>query len=203
MTNARGLDVSDWQGSFDWRGHPDINFAAAKAYEAGVGEDPQFAANWSDMWTTFGGKIPRIAYCYGHPADSVSAQATTLVQLVRDHRLMLGDHFALDMEAGPGESTPDGLPAAEVARWSAEFSHLVNKAALLHRCFGYCSADVTWGWGLWPAWTADWGVSTPRVAAPWKTWHIWQVSGTGTDLDQWNGDKAQMLDFCRMPTDRR
>ena len=32
---------------------------------------------------------------------------------------------------------------------------------------------------------------------------MWQTSGTGTDLDQYNGGKAEMLDWMLMPADRR
>lgn len=197
MSNAQGLDVSKWQGTFDWRGHPDISFAAAKCYEAGAGEDPMFAANWKDMWTTFGGKLVRLAYLFGHPGDSMAAQADTFVQLVRDHGLMEGDHFALDLEVTDGQS------AADVVKFARQFSARVNKAALRHRCFGYTFADFEAPWGTWPLWVADWGVAAPTVPRPWTRYWIWQRSGTGLDLDQWNGDKEQMLNFCRMPADRR
>lgn len=202
MTNAQGLDVSRWNGAFDWRGHPSIAFAAAKASEH-TAADPDFAANWADMKTTFDNKIVRIAYCYAHPGDAMAPQADYLVQLVKDHGLQPGDHFALDMEAGQGQATPDNVAVPEVRAWARAFSRRVNVAAPEHRCFGYCSADAGWGWGLWPAWTADWGVSSPRVASPWTRWWIWQKSADGTDLDEFAGDRGKLLDFCRMPGDRR
>jgi GH25 family lysozyme M1 (1,4-beta-N-acetylmuramidase) len=197
MTNAQGLDVSRWQGSFDWRGHPGISFAGAKAYEAGAGEDPEFAANWRDMWQAFGGKLARISYAFFHPADSVAAQAATLVQLTRDHGLQLGDHFACD-----GEVT-DGLPADEVVRACREFSHLVNKAAPEHRCLAYTFRDFPAPWGTWPLWLAAPGTTDPVVPAPWKRWWIVQYQQTGLDLDEFCGPEDALLSFMRMPADRR
>ena len=197
MSNARGLDVSSWQGAFDWRGHPDITFAAAKCYEAGAGEDPQFARNWSDMWTTFSGKIPRIAYCFGHPGDSAVTQADVLVQLTRDHGLQAGDHLALDLEV------TDGISVPEVVSWARVFSRRVNDLTPGHHCFSYTFADFAAPWGRWPLWVADWDVAGPRVPPPWKRWRLWQSAVRGTDLDQYNGDKAAMLDWMLMPADRR
>jgi lysozyme len=197
MSNAQGLDVSVWNGSFDWRGHPDISFAAAKCYEAGAGEDPMFAANWSDAWTTFGGKIVRISYGFGHPGDSVTAQATTLVQLTRDHGLQLGDHFCLDLEV------TDGVAPAEVVQWARAYSHLVNKLAPEHRCFGYTFSDFAAPWGTWPLFIANTGVSEPKVPLPWTRWWVWQYSQRGLDLDVFAGNKEELLAFCRMPSDRR
>ena len=197
MSNAQGVDVSRWQGNFDWRGHPDIAFAGAKCYEAGAGEDPMFAANWHDMWTTFGGRVVRIAYCFFHPGDSVAAQATTFVQLTRDHGLQLGDHFACD-----GEVT-DGLPAPQVKAACRAFSHLVNKAAPEHRCIAYTFRDFGAPWGTWPLWLASPGDMNPAVPAPWKRWWFLQYSQTGLDLDEFAGDRERLLGFARMPADRR
>lgn len=197
MSNARGLDVSVWNGAFPWRGYPGIDFAAAKAYEAGAGEDPMFSANWSDMWTAFGGKLVRIAYGFGHPGAAVAPQATTLVQLVRDHGLQLGDHFMLDLEV------TDGVPPGDVVRWAREFSHLVNRQAPEHRCLGYTFPDFAAPWGTWPLFIANTGVSQPAVPPPWTRWWFWQFSQRGLDLDEFCSDKEALLNFMRMPADRR
>lgn len=196
MSNAQGLDVSTWQGAFDWRGHPLISFAGAKACEHNV-TDPQFARNWADMKDSFGNKLVRIAYCFAHPGEAMAPQADTLVQLVRDHGLQQGDHFALDLEV------TDGCKPAEVVAFAREFSHRVNKAAPAHRCFGYTFTDFAAPWGLWPAWIADYGTTTARVPPPWTTWWLWQFRGSPLDLDQFNGDKERLLNFARMPGDRR
>jgi lysozyme len=197
MSNAQGLDVSSWQNAFDWRGHPGLDFAAAKAYEAGSGEDPQFARNWDDMWSAFGGRLVRIGYCFGHPGDSPVTQADVFVQLVRDHGLRAGDHFALDLEV------LDGQPVPEVTRWARIFSRRVNDLTPGSHCFAYTFADFAAPWGHWPLWEADWNAPAPRVPAPWKTWKLWQSAVRGTDVDQFNGDREEMLNYMLMPPDRR
>lgn len=200
MSSAQGLDVSAWQNAFDWRGHEGIDFAAAKCYEAGAGEDPQFAANWRDMWTTFGGKLVRVAYLYAHPGASMAAQADTFVQLVRDHGLQAGDHFMMDLEV------TDGCSPDQVNAFARQFSHRVNAQAPQHRCLsytypGFCVNGI--GWGYWQLWIADYDVARPAVPAPWTTWAFWQKSARGVDLDEFNGDKEALLSFALMPPDRR
>lgn len=200
MSNAQGLDVSRYQGDFNWRGHAEITFAAAKCYEAGAGEDPQFAANWQDMWATFDGKLVRHSYAYVHPGESMASQADTLVQLTRDHGLKIGDHFMMDME------TADGCTPAQVNTFARQFSRRVNDKAPEHRCIsytypGFCADGI--GWGYWQLWIADYGVAEPAVPAPWTAWRYWQKSANGLDLDEFAGDKAALLDFAGMPADRR
>jgi lysozyme len=200
MSDAQGLDVSRYQGDFDWRGHPDISFAAAKCYEAGAGEDKQFADNWADMWTTFGGKLVRFAYVYAHPDYSPVIQAETFVQLTRDHGLQLGDHFIMDLE------TAEGCRPEQVNKWARVFSRRVNDLAPDHRCLsytnpGFCVNGI--GWGDWPLFIADYGVAEPAVPAPWKAWRFWQKSASGLDLDVFAGDREALLTFARMPADRR
>ena len=146
-----GIDVSHWQGAFDWRGHPDITFAAASA-QGRRREDPQFART-GRTWTTFSGKMPRIAYCFGHPGDSAVTQADVLVQLTRDHGLQAGDHLALDLEV------TDGISVPEVVSWARVFSRRVNDLTPGHRCFSYTFADFTAPWGRVAAVVADWGVA--------------------------------------------
>ena len=202
MTNATGIDVSKWQGDFDWNAHPGLAFAGVKATEGTGYNDPEFPDNWNDMWSVYNHKLVRIAYCFAHPGEDMHLQADTLVTYVRDHGLADGDHFALDLEVN------DGLDPAEVARFGGAFSARVNKLAPGHRCLSYTFLSFAAegncaGQGPWRLWLADYGVAAPTVPAPWKRWWFWQKSGTGLDLDVFNGDRAALNEFARMPADRR
>jgi hypothetical protein len=87
-----------------------------------------------------------------------------------------------------------------VAAACREFSHLVNKAALLHRCIACTS-----------------GISPPRGSCapgrsrrhePGRSGTVDQVvflqySQTGLDLDEFAGPKERLLNFCRMPANWR
>ena len=202
MPNATGIDVSNHQGEFDWHAHPHISFAGVKATEGTGFSDPDFPRNWQQMREVYSNKLVRIAYCFAHPGEDMHAQADTLVAHVREHGLQDGDHFAIDLEVN------DGLPPAEVARFGAAFSARVNRLAPGHRCLSYtfvsfAEAGNCARQGPWRLWIADYGVAAPKVPPPWQRWHIWQSSGSGLDYDVFNGTREQLLDFARMPHDRR
>ena len=210
MTDVAGLDVSANQGEFDWTAWKGkIGFAMIRATSwtsaDTIGTDPQFARNWQQAWDVSGGKLVRIAYHYCRPGVTTPAeQAHVLTSTVRDHGLVQGDHFALDFEESDGE------PPAFVSRWSGSALQAVNDAAPHHRVFPYF--DLAWaaqgnadGLHAWHCWLADWGVPVPRVPAGWKTWAFWQFTDGGGKLDRdlFNGDHARLMDFARMPPERR
>lgn len=215
MGNATGIDVSNLQGpDFDWADYKDIDFAAAKCIEGPHdGEpmyfDPDFAENWGRMRDDYGNRLVRFAYCFFHPAADAIEQADALTSVTREHGLQFGDAFWLDLEPYAGLATPDGLPAGEVAEAARKFCARVNKNAGHVRCMTYLSpgtaeAGCAVGLDRWRLVVANYGVSAPTVPAPWKTWHIWQKSGTQpVDRDEYNGDRAALLDFVKMPKDRR
>lgn len=217
MSNATGIDVSDNNGQFDWSAYPDIAFAAAKVGEGphdgeGFFFDPTFASNWHAMRQLYGNRLVRFAYWFGHPSGDPVEQADALTSIAREHGLQLGDGFWLDLEPYPGLATPDGMPAAEVASWARRFCARVNRNAPRLRCMTYCSpgtaeAGCCAGMDRWRLVVANYGVDRPTVPAPWKTWHIWQENpGTPeqpVDHDVYNGPREQLLDFVRMPADRR
>jgi GH25 family lysozyme M1 (1,4-beta-N-acetylmuramidase) len=213
VSNATGIDVSNNNGVFDWSAHPDLDFAAAKCVEGPHdGEpmffDPDFAANWAAMRHSYQNRLVRFAYCFFHPASDPIAQADALTSTVRKHGLQFGDSFWLDLEPYPGLATPDGLPPADVAAAARKFCKRVNSNAPKCRCMVYvdralAEAGCCEGLDPWRLVLAEYGVSRPTVPAPWKTWHIWQKSGTILDRDVYNGDRAALLDFARMPQSRR
>jgi lysozyme len=213
VSNATGIDVSDNNGTFDWSAHQGIDFAAAKCIEGPHnGEpmyfDPTFAVNWAAMKDSYENKLVRFAYCFFHPASDPVEQADTLTSTVREHGLQIGDHFWVDLEPYAGLATPDGLPPAEVARATKRFCERVNSNAPNCRCLVYvdratAEAGCCEGLSRWRLALAEYEVAQPSVPRPWKTWHIWQKSDVGLDRDVYNGDKAALLEFARMPAHRR
>ncbi len=62
-------------------------------------------------------------------------------------------------------------------------------------------------WARRPLWVANWGVTTPVVPAPWKTWTYWQFTNKGNgplygaesldlDMDWFNGDEAALYRYA-------
>lgn len=212
MPFARGVDVSNHNGEFNWLAYPDIDFAFIKAVEItpqGMYYDTEFARNMAATEVRYARKLVRHPYCFAHPGEALNPQVQALVQFAKDHGMLPGDHFMMDLEV------TDGLSPEQVSRFGVAFCHLVNKAAPGHRCIVYTfpafaeagNCEGQWPWRLY---IANWDVRAPAVPQPWAArrlaWKYWQfAAGTDgkPDLDVFNGDRAALMAFCRMPADRR
>src|SRR6185437_13850063 len=90
LTVVQGLDVSKWQGDFNWKAWKGkIGFGMAKATEGDGWTDPEFGANWDAMWwMNSAHTFPRWAYHFFHPAQDPVVQAAHLVATVKGHGLL-------------------------------------------------------------------------------------------------------------------
>jgi lysozyme len=191
MTTVQGIDVSTWQGAFDWQTWQNqIGFGLAKAAEGDAETDPDFGHNWDSMWwMNASHTFPRFAYLYFHASLDPVAQAAHLVSTVKDHGLLPGDHFVLDIESTNTDGQlNDGLTPAQCAPRAVECLQHINALAPNHRVLPYMSRG--------------WGVSAPSVPQPWTRWTFWQYTDQPVDRDQYNGTQAELLSFCRMPNRR-
>ena len=201
MTVVQGIDVSQWQGAWDWeawRGR--IGFAMAKAVEGDAETDPQFAANWAGM-LELDRYMPRWAYLFFHPMLDPVAQAAHLVATTRGQGLLAGDNFVLDLEAD------DGLPPDVVAAAARRCLQEVNRLAPGHRVLVYtfpafAQAGNCEGLESWYLWLASYGVPAPAAPEPWDRAAFWQYSDQPVDGDRFIGTEDELLEFCRMPGKR-
>jgi lysozyme len=208
VTAVQGIDVSKWQGAFDWAAWKGkIGFGMAKATEGLDETDDEFGANWNGMWE-LNRLMPRFAYHFFHASEDPVAQAERLVATVRTHGLLPGDNFVWDIEATDNDTglNDEEAPAVTAARARQGLQH-VNALAPGHRVLPYmgpafAEAGHSAGLEAWYLWLADYGVSTPKVPAPWSRWTFWQWSGNPLDLDRFNGDQAHLDAFTRMPEKR-
>lgn len=216
MAYAHGIDVSNHNGAFPWEDYPDIDFAFIKAVELtpqGMYYDTQFPRNMQVTAEHYHRKLVRHPYCFAHPGASLMPQVHALVGYANDHGMLDGDHYMMDLEVN------DGLSPAQVSKFGAEFCHQVNRLGGGRRCIDYTflafaqegNCEGQWPWRLF---IADWDVKAPTVPQPWAgrglAWKYWQfargVEENGVvlpDLDVFHGDRAALMDFCRMPASRR
>ena len=211
LTVVQGLDVSKWQGAFDWNAWKGkTGFGLAKAAEGEDETDPDFGYNWDAMWSmnpahTF----PRFAYLYFHASQDPLAQAAHLVATVKAHGLLPGDHFVIDVEetiAGSGEN--DRVPAARCAQMVVDCLHKVNALAPGHRVLPYMNpawaraGGASEAMSAWYLWLASYGVSQPVAPPPWTSATFWQYTDQPVDGDRYMGTEAQLLAFTGMPESR-
>ena len=207
LTVVQGIDVSRWQGDFDWpawRGK--LGFAMAKAVEGDSETDPDFARNWAGMWD-LDRRMPRWAYLYFHASLDPVVQAAHLVATVKGEGLLPGDNFTFDFEATGEDGLNDGVPPAIAAARARECLVKINELAPGHRVAPYMNpsfaeAGHSEGMAAWYLWLADYGVPAPTAPRPWDRCTFWQYSDQPIDGDRFMGDEAHLRAFCRMPDKR-
>jgi GH25 family lysozyme M1 (1,4-beta-N-acetylmuramidase) len=196
VNNVKGIDVSNWQHTIDWKQvkNAGYQFAFLKATEGVDYVDPTFSsyrqgAHDAGMKVGF--------YHYFHPENSVADQVKLFSDVI-------------------GKADPDSLrvviDAEDPSMWQR---YTVNQRVKMVDDFLqgvqqktgitpeiYCSPnfakDVL---GNSPAlakyglWIANYGVDSPSIPSPWSKYQFWQYTSSGhvpgiqgnVDLDMYNG----------------
>ena len=202
-----GIDVSHNNGVISWEKAADggVAFAYAKATEGTGFADPKFISNWAGMKEA---GLPRGAYHFFHPAQSVQAQAAKFVAAVG--ALAPGDlPPMLDIEeTTPARDEWDSVPLAQRVGLAVGWLEIVEQAlgrkpivylrrGFVVEKFGHAGALTGY-----PLWVVDY-TKAPDPALPpgWNSWRFWQYSGSGAavgvtgqvDLDRFHGAPADLL----------
>lgn len=209
MADPTGIDVSYAQGSFSWGAYRGkISFGMCKVTEGLTITDPDWVHNWNSIWSlNTSHNLPRFAYHFFHASDDPVKQAERLVSTVKTHGLLPGDNFVCDLEATESNGSNDNVAPATVAARAATFCDKVNALAPHHRILVYTNPSFAEAGNCatlhpWYLWVADYGVSAPAVPKPWSNWKFWQTGDSPVDEDRFNGTKAELLSFTRMPRSR-
>lgn len=193
VASAQLLDVSNFQGAFDWvnaqRQVPGLAGGIAKLTEGTGFTDADAAHNWGQL-AQLG--LVRGGYHFGHPGESASAQAAFF--LAEAARIGLGskDILALDLEV------TDGLSAGQVASWAQAFMATVehfrpHNPLVLYTMISFATGGECAGLGKYPLWLARPGSTAPAAPPPWARWTFWQWgTRNGDDADAFNGTVAQL-----------
>lgn len=185
----RGVDVSNWQGVFDWPAYK-LAFGFAKATEATSFVDVQFARNWQMMHAR---GLVRGAYHFGHPGNNPVTEARHFLSTVRAHGLHDGDLLSLDLE------TADDQSAAHVAAWARSWCSYVadqtGRKPIVYTFISFARGGQCAGLGSYPLWIAapsyDAG-RPPMPLGPWASWAVHQYSDSPVDKDVSHLTAAQL-----------
>lgn len=196
--SAQGLDVSNFQGNFDW-GHavqvvPDLKFGIYRLTQglAGSGEnspDPYSVHNHAEIEAA---KLARGAYHFLDPGLSGPAQAEYFVSTYQHLGLTPLDMLWLDTE------TKGSSPAATAAcgvTFMHELDQLVpHNPRGVYTYIDFAREGYAAGLGNYDLWLAYPNISAPAEPPPWygPMFKFWQW-GTrdGTDADAFMGTDAE------------
>lgn len=191
-----GIDVSQWQGAVNWQSVKQAGVAFARATYGSTLIDPQFSANRQGMRAAgvIGG-----AYHFFVTADDPAQQANLFIKAVGS--LEGGDlPPVLDVEA---ESGTGGDLVSGVQTWLNLVEQGLGRRPMIYTAPSFWNEYLTGGFGSYPLWVAEYGVSAPKPVNGWSAWTFWQHSSTGSvagiegsvDLDYFNGSLNDLEAF--------
>lgn len=195
VASAQGLDVSNFQGRFDWaaakKSTPGLAFGIHRVTQ-GLGHgvnSPDPTAAWNHQQIKDAG-LHRGGYHFLDPGLDGAAQARYFADTWDRLGLNATDMLWLDNEAA---TVPAPRIASCAQAFMAELHTLLphNPMGVYSNLnFGMIGADA--GLGRWPWWAAHPGTA-PAPPPPWSKWTFWQWGlRNGVDADAFNGTAAQL-----------
>lgn len=187
--NARGIDVSRWQGDINWArvAGAGITHAIAKMTEGGTYTDPKFVENFHEMREN--GLKAGVYHYFRALSSTPCEQLANIKARLAEVGFKVGeDILAIDAESkGNEKASPD-----QVADALFQLVTLI-RVSLLDGAYPYIYASPNYwnnsvasdkyDFSLCPLWIANWNVDQPNVPATWssqgKSWQWWQHSSKG------------------------
>jgi lysozyme len=198
VASAQGLDVSNFQGQYNWAGAvkamPGLAFGIHRLTQglgAGGTNSPDPTARWNHQQIRDNG-LRRGAYHFLDPRLDGRAQARYFVDAHGQLGLIDWDMLWMDDEESYG------LPAGVVAECGAAFLDEV-RTLRPHNPLGpysfisFITTGHLNGLGRWPLWLAYPAAAAPKPPPPWTRWTFWQWGlRNGVDADAFNGTIADL-----------
>ena len=196
ISSAQGLDVSNFQGAFDWakakQEYAGLAFGIYRATQGlGTGEnspDPDAQHNHDGIAAA---GLHRGAYHFLDPGLGGPNQAQyfmeTMSRLGADSSQMLW----LDNETA-------GASPADTAGCAVSFMNELRTLAPhnpmgVYTFIDFAKAGNCAGLGDWPLWLAYPSLTAPADPPPWHNWTFWQWGmRNGIDADAFNGTAAEL-----------
>jgi len=202
--NAKGIDVSHFQGAIDWKAVKGAGVSFAYAKCSGDRDDPQFAANWKGMKRA---GVVRGAYLFLMPQLDPVTQADRFLNLVQQAGGWEKGRdlpHCLDVETFRGRS-PAGMVKL-ISECAKPLEDAMGRRVVIYCSRGQWDESVGGGFEGHPLWIANYTTAPqPTLAKAWKSWVLWQYSdhahyagvNPGADADYFNGDLAALEAFIQ------
>jgi len=197
-TKLSGIDVSYYQGDVDWQSvkAAGVTFAFARATYGTSKVDPQFSTYWPAIKAA---GIIRGAYHFYVSANDPAAQANLFLSTVGS--LDANDlPPVLDVESDSGTTNL----VSGVQTWLDTVEQKLGRTPIIYTGPSFWNEYMTSGFGNYPLWVAEYGVSAPKQTNGWSTWAFWQYSESGSvaginpvDLDYFNGSLNDLHAFIQ------
>ena len=197
--SAQGIDVSNFQGRYDWAATSGLSFGIYRMTQglstAGTNSPDPTAQHNHDGIRKLG--IAHGAYHFLDPFEDGAAQAASFVAAHAKVGLTHDDMLWLDNEAqrNPGPS----MTAACARQFMAELDKLAPRNPRgVYTYINYATTGHCAGLGRYPLWLAFPASAAPQPPPPWAKWVFWQWGiRNGVDRDAFNGTDADLGAWIR------
>lgn len=196
VASAQGLDVSNFQGQFDWAGNASgLAFGICRVTQGLGGKglnspDPEAAWNFSQMAAN---GLLRGAYHFLDPRVSGAAQAQYFADEVKRLGVTTSDMLFMDTETKG--STP-AITAACGLQFMLELKRLFPSNPIgVYTYIDFAKEGNCAGLGAYPLWLAYPAASAPVQPLPWLApeFMFWQWgTRNGDDADAFMGTAAEL-----------
>jgi lysozyme len=198
MADAKGIDVSNFAGDFDWSGTSGLSFGICRASQGLGGSgtnspDPFLAWNWPRIKAK---GLARGAYHFLDPDLSGADQASYFVDKVSAVGLETTDMLWLDNETAGASAA--GVAACARAFMAKLVSLRPHNPRGVYSFYDFIRSGNCAGLESYPLWLAIYQSARPSAPAPWRAWTFWQSGGTGNhDDDVFGGTAAELSAWIR------
>ncbi|MCP3778823.1 GH25 family lysozyme [Paenibacillus sp. MZ03-122A] len=200
--NARGIDVSRYQGKIDWKAvkADGISFAFIKASQGQRYVDPTFITNAK------GAKEAGVLLGAYHFLDATNVDAAKAeAKHFADVLDQVGGVKTLDLPAvmdyenNPGNLSKTLISAVALA-FLLELERLTGRKPIIYTGNAF-AANFNASLGSYPLWIARYSdTRVPSDTVTWKRWDIWQYSDSGkvagirgnVDMNEYNGTADEL-----------
>ncbi len=200
MTTTPGIDVSEYQGTVDWRAVADAGyrFAVVRASIWNKRIDNTFEANWNGAKAN---GLLMSAYHVVKPDVPAAAQIDFFASALGSRKPDLP--LVLDIERDD-QQTPQ-----QITQCARDCLHLCEqrfgRRPIVYTAKWYWNKYVlpSAEWAQYDLWVASYGTAEAVLPNNWTTWKIWQYTGTGrapgiagdVDLNWFNGSYNDLLKY--------
>jgi lysozyme len=200
-TTVQGIDVSDYQGTIDWTqvSSAGVVFAFIRVSDGLSYPDSSFSTYWKDSRAA---GVIHGAYQFFEPSQDPIAQADMLLSAMGP---MQADDLPPVIDVEVTDNLDSASLSAAVQQWVDHVQQAIGRAPIIYTGKYFWDDNVGANMSSSPLWHAQYtSASCPDISQSWTGWKFWQyadqgnvngISGTGLDMDWWNGDRASLQAF--------
>lgn len=176
QAQEQGIDVSEWQKDISFASvkQAGINSVYIKASEGFDYIDPYFEQNYANAKAS-GLQVGFYHYLTATTTQEAYEQANWFAHVIDGKQVEL--KFALDYEDFHNESQEE--ISAIALTFLNRMEELTKQPSVLYTYAYAANHYFTLEVANYDLWVADYGVSSPTLSGPWKTYSGWQYSDAG------------------------